>query len=85
MNVEDKDSIIDVFNKVEELKKYRNISAHELKIVKLADLKNDEDVKIDVNNLMSQLQKILKYIYPDVSDNYFKLYKDLNTYILKQL
>lgn len=85
INYDKKDLIIKTFDQVEKLKANRNKSAHELKIVKATDLKDENGNKIDLNNLMSNFQKILKEIYPDVSEKYFMLYSDLNNFILEQL
>ncbi len=71
----------ETFNKIISLKKLRNDSAHQLKIVTLDDINKICHIK----DLLKNIKQILQFIYSNISANYFDLYSNANFYIKKEM
>ena len=80
-NIVESEFYCSVFEYVEQLKKYRHISAHKLEIVTIEQLK----CVCDIYGLMENIKKILIKIYPDLNQKYFSLYENTNNYIKKEM
>lgn len=79
-NNRDFNKYLEILDKVEELKRYRNRAAHELKIVSKEELNQ----VYDIEKLLNELKNILKEIY-DIDSRYFSLYNNINKIIKKEM
>lgn len=74
---------ISFFDRVEQIKSYRNAAAHTLKVINKVDLEENYNVKGILNSIKKLLLRIAKS--KNINEKYFSLYDDANKYIKKEM